>query len=196
MISLGVALLLSPSQPTKDVIIRDARAMAKEASRFAEKNEGLKQMFMQDAENTDKWTRMENEESHLDKDGMWQAGDVAFTWLKSGSWVALCSVSSGSPSGDWGAQTEYTFRPDGSLAIISSRYAGFSPVEGAVIRERIFDANGKLVHEGAKCQDLSGRKLITGDEAKEMRQYAPKVPNYLRSRDLPFYSQLKFQARR
>jgi hypothetical protein len=187
-------LLLAPLGPSKADIIKDARTLAKSASAYAEKNGKAKQMFMQDPDRETMWSKMATEESHLDGDGMWVAGDVAFVWVKAGH-VSFVSVSMGSQSGDWSAGAEYSYRTDGTLARIEARYAAFSPVEGCVMRERIFDKAGKLVFEGAKCTNLKGDKAVTGTAAKEMKSYAPPVTNYLTAKKLPYYDQLNLAAK-
>lgn len=190
-----LALLLAPPAQSKADMIRDARSLAKAASAFAEKNADNKLMFMQHRENSERWDPMPHQDAHLDADGMWAAGDVAYVWRQKGT-IWFVSVTSGSASGDWSANAEYVFRPDGTLARVEARYAAFSPVEGVVVRERIFDKTGKLVHEGVKCTTLGEPiKLVTGTSAAEMKANAPKVPNYLTASKLPYYSLINSAAR-
>lgn len=187
---IPLLVALTPPQ-AKAEVISDSRALAKKSKADAEKNFRSRQMIMQDQDDPKVWRVMKHEEAHLDSDGMWAAGDVAFVWVKNGH-VTFASFSKGSASGDWSASAEYTYRPDGTLAHMSMRYAAFSPVEGVLVRERIFDREGKIVHQGVKATSLDGKKLLSREKVEEMKSFEPKAENYLSDHALPFAKLIKF----
>ena len=180
----AAAALLSQPHPQAD-LIRQARELGAAELKLAIANPGAKQMFMQDAEDDAKWSPMATEESHLDSEGLWTAGDVAFIWKRDDR-VRFMVITKGSASGDWSARGEYAYRADGSLARIYMNYSALSPIEGAVVRERFFDTAGKVIHEGVKTTTLGGDRLLTGESSREIREYEREFTNFPRAKLLPF----------
>ncbi len=190
MSALIAILALAQPAPSAREVIREARALADAAEAFAEKNALLRKMFMQPAPESAEWVKMERDDAHLDQDGMWSAGDVAFYWTQPKRLTRVL-VSKGSMSGDWSASGAYTYRADGSLAKVEIAYSAFSPVEGSVRRERIYGRDGLIVHEGVKIMDLEVRAMIPGERADELKSYQPDFEAWTRRKDLPFWSQVQ-----
>jgi hypothetical protein len=185
MAFFAAAALLSQPHPQAD-LIRQARELGAAELKLATANPDAKLMFMQDAEDDDKWSPMATEESHLDSEGFWAAGDVAFVWRRNDQ-VRFMMITKGSASGDWSARGEYAYRADGSLARIYMNYSALSPIEGSVVRERFFDTAGKVIHEGVKATSLGGDRLLTGESAREIREYERPFSNFTRAQLLPFF---------
>jgi hypothetical protein len=133
---------------------------------------------------------MDRDDAHLDQQGMWAAGDVAFYWSQPKK-LSRVLVSKGSMSGDWAAFGVYTYRADGSLAKLDVSYRALSPAEGSVRREKIFGRDGSLVHEGVKVTSLDGKVQLRGERAEELKAYQPEFEEWTRRKDLPFWSQVQ-----
>jgi len=99
--------------------------------------------------------------------------------------VALFTYSS--PSGDWAQYVTNYYRSDGTLAKSSSELRTFMG-ELIVIRERLYDARGKLIREQTRYLDLKTRKPRRVREGDFMDREAPL---YAKTGELPFYNLLK-----
>jgi len=106
--------------------------------------------------------------------------ESAYAWQKAGKVVAA-NFTLTSQSGDWVQYIIYYFREDGTLAKIHAQLNTFYG-NLSVIREKFYDAGGRLLHRSSKYLDLHSQRPT------KSRDFVDKpVPLYLRTRDLPFY---------
>jgi hypothetical protein len=102
-----------------------------------------------------------------------------FVWTKAGKVIAANHVFT-SPSGDWAHYVNYYFRADGSLAKIKAELRTFYG-DLIVLRDRYYDANGKLLKSTKKFRDLT-----TGKPKKPTDFFDQEIPVYLKLSALPF----------
>lgn len=109
--------------------------------------------------------------------------ESAYVWQKTGKVVAA-NFTFTSQSGDWVQDVNYYFREDGKLAKV---HAHLNTFHGnlSVIREKFYDAGGRLLHTSTRYLDLNSQKPTKSRDFMD----AP-VPVYLKARDLPFYKLL------
>jgi hypothetical protein len=107
----------------------------------------------------------------------------ANVWLKSKNPVAARFALT-SPSGDWIHYLYYYFRADGTLAKIQSRLNTFHG-NVTVIRDKFYDAEGKLLRTTTRYLDLHSQKPIRPRDFMD-----DEIPVYQRTQDLPFYKLL------
>ncbi|HEY0322935.1 MAG TPA: hypothetical protein VGC66_18410 [Pyrinomonadaceae bacterium] len=123
-------------------------------------------------------------------DNAWQNGK---TYTSSNVWfsttgnpvVALFTLSS--PSGDWAQYVTNYYRSDGTLARLHSELRTFMG-DVIVIRDRLYDANGKVLKEQTRYLDLKTRKPKKVKQGDFMDQEATL---YAKTSALPFYALLK-----
>jgi hypothetical protein len=126
--------------------------------------------------------------SALDK--AWENGQ---TYTSSNVWfsqtgdpvVTLFTFSS--PSGDWAQYLTNYYRSDGTLARHHSELRTFMG-NLIIIRDRLYDANGKVLREQTRYLDLNTRKPKKVKQGDFMDQEAPL---YIKTSALPFYKLLK-----
>lgn len=133
-----------------------------------------------------KWVKMAGVESHLDKDKMWRMDvtEVAYQWNVAGVGT-LVSFTGGSPSGDWSNVREYSFRPDGTLAMMKLYFSAFSPVEGAGEWKLAFNSKGARILRTGKLTNAEGKPMTTAQRA-EVKDLLPEEKVYARVSRLPF----------
>lgn len=181
---LTSALLLTLSlQAATPPEVKEARALAKAAEAFADKNQKTKKMYMLKGK---AWSAMKKDSDHL-KDDMWRedVGWVAFTWAKGGK-LLIVSFTGGSPSGDWSTHKLCTYRPDGSLARSLYRFAAFMTGGRVLEEESIFNKQGKKVFTQLSLADLNDNKVKNASEQKQMLGFRPALKDYLKAGQLPF----------
>ena len=186
---LASAILVSALLADTKAEIAEARSVEKSAAAVAEKNIKTTNMFMSDADTGKKWSKMATAESHLDKEGMWNCDTTAFVYTSNGKIVYVAAMQSSS-SGDWGQGINYSYRTDGSLAVISAGYSAFSPVEGSLVREWFYNKKGKLIGSTLVAKN-SDQKPLAAKEKAEMTKYAPAAPKWMKVSQLPFLNLIK-----
>lgn len=181
---LASAILVSALLADTKAEIAEAKSVEKAAAAVAETAGKTSNMFMSDSDTGKKWSKMATAESHLDKEGMWNCDSTAFVYTSKGK-VVYVAVMQSSPSGDWGQGINYSYRADGTLAVISAGYSAFSPVEGSLVREWFYNKKGKLVGSTLVAKNSDQKPLGAKDKA-EMTKYAPVAPKWLKVSQLPF----------
>lgn len=182
---LTPALLLTLSlQSATPPEVKEARALAKTAEAYADKNQKTKKMYL--LRNGKTWQVMKKDSDHL-KDEMWRedVGWVAFTWAKSGK-TMIVSFTGGSPSGDWSSHKLCTYRPDGSLARSMYRFAAFMTGGRVLEEESIYSKQGKKVFSQIALSDLNNNRMKNASEQKQMLGFRPALKDYLKASQLPF----------
>ncbi len=180
----SAALLASLAAVSSPDTIREARALAAKAQTFALKTSSPKQMFMEGKGGQEGWQRMAGDEDHL-TNSVWDVASTAYYW-KDAKAFTYVAVSKSSPSGDWYSMGYYAYRPDGTLARLLITYSAFSPLEGALRREVIFDRFGEQAHQGVKVTTLDGKTLVRGNRAEAFKSYQPDYDWWMTTDDLPF----------
>lgn len=109
--------------------------------------------------------------------------EQAHVWLKRKNPVAVRFALT-SLSGDWIHYLYYYFREDGTLAKLQSRLNTFHG-NVTVIRNKFYDAEGKLLRTTTRYFDLHSQKPIRPRDFMD-----DEIPVYLRVQDLPFFKLL------
>lgn len=112
---------------------------------------------------------------------------AATAWMNPAGVLLVADFSLTSPSGDWAQDNIYYYRSDGSLAKLHSEMRTFFG-DVIIIRDRLYDSNGKLLQEKTKHLDLQTRKPKKVKEG-EYADFPPEV--YAKTSNLPFYALLK-----
>ncbi|MBA3768351.1 MAG: hypothetical protein H0W99_15510 [Acidobacteria bacterium] len=112
---------------------------------------------------------------------------AATAWTNPAGELLVADFSLSSPSGDWAQYNTYYYRSDGTLAKLHSELRTFMG-DLVVIRDRLYDPNGKLLQEKTRYLDLQTRKPKKVKEGDFM-DIPPEV--YAKTSNLPFYALLK-----
>ena len=82
---------------------------------------------------------------------------MALVWKQNGK-VTAVNFTYTSPSGDWNDYVDHYFRPDGSLALVTSEFRTFT--NNCVAKQRFyFDRKGKQIKKAVSYSDLyTGRR--------------------------------------
>lgn len=185
-------LLLPPSahrsQNTTD--IPAIEAYAKQLDAFARRNARRGRLFADTAnyETRDappRWREFRSK-SALRRAEVYSA---ATAWINAAGAPLIAEFSLSSPSGDWAQYVTYYYRDDGGLAKVHSELRTFMG-DLIVLRDRLYDPQGKLLRETTRYLDLKTRKPRKVGEGGFM-----DVPFelYAKASELPFYSLLKKQ---
>jgi hypothetical protein len=118
-----------------------------------------------------------------------QAGldESAYVWLKDNKPV-VAKLAFTSSSGDWFHFVTYYFRDDGSLAKIHAQLNTFASAGGgvSVVREKFYDANGKLLHESTRYLDMKTQRPRKRTDFMDQ-----PIPVYKTVREAPFAKLLR-----
>jgi hypothetical protein len=112
---------------------------------------------------------------------------VAHNWKTNGKIVSSVFTFF-SPSGDWAQCVTHYFRPNGTAAKVNTEMRTFNG-DYIIIREKYFDASGKLLKQTAKYLDLATKKpkKPTAEMLDENSDFF-KAEYYKKVSSLPFYS--------
>jgi hypothetical protein len=115
---------------------------------------------------------------------------IAYNW-KDKAKIVASAFTIFSPSGDWAQYVNHYFRPDGSAAKVTTEMRTFNG-DYIIIREKYFDARGKVLKKTAKFLDLMTKKpkKPTEEMLDEDSEFY-KTDFYTRLSALPFYSLIK-----
>ena len=114
---------------------------------------------------------------------------VAYNWRRSGS-IVRSNFTLFSPSGDWTQYLNHYFRPDGTLAKLTSEMRTFAG-NVILIEELYFDRSGKRVGLKKTYLDLTSKKPKTKSQIAELREtYLDETAFYRTRSSLPFTSLL------
>ncbi|HYY57937.1 MAG TPA: hypothetical protein VE842_11440 [Pyrinomonadaceae bacterium] len=118
-----------------------------------------------------------------------EAYSAATVWLDAAGALVVADFTLSSPSGDWAQYVTYYYRDDGTLAKVHSELRTFMG-DLVVIRDRLYDPQGKMLREKTRYLDLNTRKPRKVEAGSFMDV---PVELYAKTSDLPFYSLLKKQ---
>jgi hypothetical protein len=126
--------------------------------------------------------------SALDK--AWENGETytsSNVWFSQTGGVVVTLFTFSSPSGDWSQYLTNYYRSDGTIARFHSELRTFMG-NLIIIRDRLYDVNGKVLKERTRYLDLTTRKPRKVRRGEFMDQEAPL---YAKTSALPFYGLLK-----
>jgi hypothetical protein len=181
------AFAASASQAQNPTGIAAIEAYVRQLDAYARRNAARGRIFADTASYTDgsapRWQEFKNKRA-LERA---EAYSVANVWTQGAGDALLADFSLSSPSGDWAQYANYYYRADGTLAKLHSELRTFMG-NLIVIRDRFYDATGKLLQEKTRYLDLNTRKPRRVEAGGF--QDIPLKP-YAKTSDLPFYSLLK-----
>lgn len=129
----------------------------------------------------DEWREFKNEKEREVADTGDNLNENAYVWLREGK-VVEAKFTFQSPSRDWVHYVTYYFRENGSLAKMEAQLNTFYG-NMSVIRERWYNAEGKLLRSASRYLDIRG-----GKRKKPDKDFIDEpIPFYRRAENLPFY---------
>ena len=131
-------------------------------------------------EGPDEWKEFRNEKERTKAETGDNMNQIAFVWTRTGKVVAA-NITFTSPSGDWAHLINYYYREDGSVAKIRAQLNTFYG-DLSIVREKLFDSNGKVLRSTTRYLDLQTRK----PKAKPADFFDQPVPMYKKVSELPF----------
>ena len=109
-----------------------------------------------------------------------QLDESCDVWTRDGK-VVLAFFGFTSGSGDWYHFIKYYYREDGTLAKIQARLNTFAG-NVSVLRDRYYDASGKLLKSTRRFLDLQTHKPV-----KKADFHDDPIPMFKKAGDLPFH---------
>ena len=183
------SVIVSRSQNSKE--IAEIESYSKQLDRSASRSM-FKSRFFADISSDEETSkpRWREYRTKRELDRAWQNNETytsAGVWMKTPGDLVIVDFTLSSPSGDWAQYVRSYYRADGTLAKTHSEVRTFYG-EVIIIRDRLYDAQGKLLNEKTSYLDLTTRKpkkVNEGDYADQT------VPHYPKVSELPFYTLLK-----
>jgi hypothetical protein len=179
---------IAPAQNPAD--IASIEAYSKGIDRYIKRSPKGARIFGNIASGTenepDKWREFRNEKEREKADTGDNLNENAYVWLRDGM-VVGANFTFQSPSRDWAHYVMYYYRSDGTLAKINAELRTFYG-NTIVIRNRLYNPNGKLLQEKTRYLDLQTRKP---KKVKEGDFQDMPIELYAKTSDLPFYALVK-----
>ena len=167
--------------------LRNISSYAKRVDQFIKRNPKTLRIFANVASGTsnapDEWRAFKSEDERQNADTGENLNENANVWSRAGKVVGV-NFTFQSPSRDWAHFVMYYFREDGTRAKIQSRLNTFYG-DMTVIRDKFYDANGRLLRTTKRCFDLKSQKpKVCADFTDE------PIPTFPSVQSLPFYKSL------
>lgn len=168
--------------------IASIEAYSKQMDAYVKRNSRSGRFFgdaanYEEADAPARWQEFRNKRA-LERAEVYSA---ATAWTNPAGALLVATFSLTSPSGDWAQDTTYYYRSDGTLAKLHAELRTFMG-DLVVIRDRLYDPNGKLLQERTRYLDLQTRKPKKVKEGDFM-DIPPEL--YAKTSNLPFYGLLK-----